>query len=108
MKMILRLILLTILAFSLSGCSFGCPEPQIKVITEYVYKSKPLPKLQLKPKAQEYKTLEVNFAGVNYFALTRPNAAIMASNWVSYQKWAELNYLILQELNINNQKEEQQ
>lgn len=96
MKMILHLTLSAILVLSLSGCGQKCPEPE--VITKIVEVKQPIPDVQEKPDAQSYDMIMVNFGGVDYYAMTLADGAIMASNWTSHENWANTNYKILMNL----------
>ena len=95
MKQISLLTLSIILGFSLSGCKDEC-KPKLQ--TKYVYIKQPVPTLPKKPKARKYKTIMVNFEGVDYYAQTKADGAVMASNWKSYKIWAETNNKILKGL----------
>lgn len=96
MKMILLSALSAILVLSLSGCGQKCPEPE--VITKIVEVKQEIPDIQGKPVAQPYDVLMINFDGVDYYAMTLADGAIMASNWTSHENWANTNYKILLKL----------
>lgn len=91
MKMTLPLTFLTILGTSLlTGCGQKAPEPQI--ITKYVHIKPVVPEIKPAPKPLPYKTLKVMINGNEYYAFSKPDGAIVASNWNSYQSWANINY----------------
>lgn len=102
-KMTLHLSVLVVLASSLTGCSWlcpDCPEPEVK--TEYKYIVRPIPDVKPKPKYMPYDVYMVDLKGEGFYVYPLNDGDIMLGNYKAYSEWAETNYKILVNLKDAN------
>ena len=89
MKILLAIVSILIIS-TLSGCS-----QKQDIIEKIVYRDKECPTPKIKPIFKEYEMVILEIDGVEYYALQKSEAIKMSTNWISYKKWAEANYLLI-------------
>lgn len=80
----MKYIFCLILTILLSGC-----------VEKVVYVEPSIPKPIEKPIFNEYNFSVMEINGVQYYVLQLHDANILALNWISYRRWCEANYSIL-------------
>ena len=78
-----KLILITMLIF-LTGCT-----------EKIVYVEPSIPKPMERPLYNMYNFSLMEIQGEQYYVLSKSDANILALDWISYRRWCEANYSIL-------------